>query len=53
MGMLQRRSAPSAEIGERRSPSVVGLGGSLKAGFLRVGRAGGIGGDAVNPSLEA
>ena len=23
-------------IGERRSPSVVGLGGALKAGFLRV-----------------
>ncbi len=45
--------APSARVGERRSPSVVGLGWSLKAGFM--GFAGWVGGsgDAVNPSLGA
>ncbi len=32
--------APSTGIGERRSPSVVGLGWSLKAGFLVIGRVG-------------
>jgi len=38
--MLQRERPPAAGIGERRGPSVVGLGWSPEAGLSGLGRSG-------------